>query len=147
MPNIAAGGGGASVFFQKPSWQSGVAGIPSDNARDLPDVSLNASGDHDPYMICLHLFCEVNSQGQISLLFVGGTSASTPSFAGIMALVNQKTGTKQGQADYVLYRLASQILLWADAGGEWNPVSFSECPGSCGGDGISFDNPTPVWSK
>ena len=96
---------------QKPSWQSGVAGIPSDNARDLPDVSLNASGDHDPYLICLHLSCEVNSQGQISLLFVGGTSASTPSFAGIMALVNQKTGTKQGQADYVLYRLASQETL------------------------------------
>lgn len=127
MPNIAAGGGGASVFFQKPSWQSGVAGIPSDNARDLPDVSLNASGDHDPYMICLHLSCEVNSQGQISLLFVGGTSASTPSFAGIMALVNQKTGTKQGQADYVLYRLASQETLSQCNGSSQTGLPASSC--------------------
>jgi hypothetical protein len=110
-PNIAAGGGGASIFFLEPSWQSGVAGIPTDSARHLPDVSLNASASHDPYLICLHLSCEVNSQGQISLLPIGGTSASAPAFAGIMALVNQKTGTKQGQANYVLYRLASQETL------------------------------------
>ena len=42
---------------------------------------------------------------------VSGTSASAPSFAGIMALVNQKTGSKQGQANYVLYRLAAQEML------------------------------------
>jgi pseudomonalisin len=110
-PSLAAGSGGASVLFPKPPWQSGVAGIPSDKARDLPDVSLNASVGHDPYLICLRLSCEVNSQGQISLALVGGTSASAPSFAGIMALVNQKTGVKQGQANYVLYRLASQETL------------------------------------
>jgi subtilase family serine protease len=30
---LAAGGGGASTLFSKPSWQSGVAGIPADSAR------------------------------------------------------------------------------------------------------------------
>ena len=39
---------------------------------------------------------------------VGGTSAAAPAFAGIMALVNQKTGERQGNANYVLYPLAAQ---------------------------------------
>ena len=39
---------------------------------------------------------------------VGGTSASAPAFAGIMALVNQKYG-RQGQADFVLYPLSKQF--------------------------------------
>ena len=39
---------------------------------------------------------------------IGGTSASSPEFAGIMALVNQATGARQGNANYVLYKLASQ---------------------------------------
>ena len=38
---------------------------------------------------------------------IGGTSASTPVFAGIMALVNQATGARQGNANYVLYKLAA----------------------------------------
>jgi subtilase family serine protease len=103
---IWAGSGGASVFFPKPSWQSGVKGIPADGKRDLPDVSLTAAG-HDPYLLCLDGSCVPDAQNQISLYLVGGTSASAPSFAGIMALVDQKTKSRQGQADYVLYKLAA----------------------------------------
>jgi subtilase family serine protease len=99
--NILAGGGGASTIFSKPSWQSGVAGIPTDGARDLPDISLSAAG-HDPYVLCYEGSCQT---GFVATVF--GTSASAPSFAGIMALVNQKTGSRQGQANYVLYRLAA----------------------------------------
>lgn len=99
--NILAGGGGASTIFSKPSWQSGVAGIPSDGARDLPDVSLTAAG-HDPYLLCYEGSCQT---GFVATVF--GTSASAPSFAGVMALVNQNMGSRQGQANYVLYRLAA----------------------------------------
>ena len=99
--NILAGGGGASTIFSKPSWQSGVTGIPADGARDLPDVSLSAAG-HDPYLLCYEGSCQT---GFVATVF--GTSAAAPSFAGIMALVNQKTGSRQGQANYVLYRLAA----------------------------------------
>jgi hypothetical protein len=95
-----AGGGGASVFFPKPNWQFGVSGIPNDGARDLPDVSLTAAG-HDPYLLCFEGSCQ-----QGFLVGISGTSASAPSFAGIMALVVQQFG-RQGQADYVLYRLAA----------------------------------------
>src|ERR1017187_5805296 len=38
----------------------------------------------------------------------GGTSASSPAFAGVMALVNQKTGSRLGNANYVLYKLAAE---------------------------------------
>jgi hypothetical protein len=111
--NIAAGSGGASTFFGKPSWQAGVTGILNDNARDLPDVSLTAS-IHDGYVLCLEGSCVPNAQGQLFIYFVGGTSASAPSFASIMALVDQQMynldgplGLRQGQADYVFYRLAA----------------------------------------
>ena len=105
-PNIWAGGGGASAFFTKPSWQTGVPGITADSARDLPDVSLTAAA-HDPYLLCIRGSCVPNAQGQISFAGVSGTSASAPAFAGIMALVGQKTLVRLGQPNYVLYRLAA----------------------------------------
>ena len=103
--NIQAGGTTPGV--PKPSWQSGVTGIPTDTVRDVPDVSLTAA-IHDPYLLCLEGSCVPNSQGFFFVSFVGGTSASAPSFAGIMALVDQQMGGRQGQPDYVLYQLAAQ---------------------------------------
>jgi subtilase family serine protease len=110
-PGIWAGGGGASIYSTKPSWQSGVTGIPQDNARDVPDVSLTAA-THDAYILCLEGSCVPDSAGNIDLFLVGGTSASAPSFASIMGLVvNQVRLTNPGQrvglANYVLYRLAA----------------------------------------
>ena len=111
---LAAGGGGpsvvnGSVVFAKPAWQSGVSGIPNDGARDLPDVSLTAA-IHDGYVVCFAGSCV-----QGSAFIVGGTSASAPAFAGMMALVDQKMaqinpsqGARQGQANYVLYKLAAK---------------------------------------
>lgn len=109
--NIFAGGGGASSFVTKPTWQSGVPGIPSDGHRDLPDVSLTAAGEHDPYLLCVEASCVPDSQGNIAFLPVGGTSASTPSFAAILAMVDQKMNARQGQANYVLYKLAATEKL------------------------------------
>lgn len=76
--NPAAGGGGASAIFTKPSWQTG-AGVPNDNARDVPDLSLSASPEHDGFMVY------TGGQQQI----YGGTSVASPSFAGIATLLNQ----------------------------------------------------------
>ena len=110
--NIGGGFGGTTPGVPKPYWQYGVAGIPADGVRDLPDVSLTAAG-HDPYLLCLEGSCVPNSQGELSVYFISGTSASAPSFAGIMALVDQHTQgtagnfTRQGLANYVLYRLAA----------------------------------------
>jgi subtilase family serine protease len=122
-----AGGGGASscasrttddsgteycaTGYAKPSWQTG-AGVPQDGVRDLPDVSLAAAAEHDGYILCYEGSCQwtKNSDGSITLeqaAVVGGTSAASPSMAGIMALVEQKHGQFQGVANYQLYQLAN----------------------------------------
>jgi uncharacterized protein (TIGR03437 family) len=99
---LAASGGGASVLFPKPVWQTGP-GVPADNARDVPDISLAASPDHDGYLF----------QSSGALRVVGGTSAGAPSFAGILALLNQYLISKNlliqpglGNVNPTLYRLA-----------------------------------------
>ena len=75
---IYATGGGASSFYPKPAWQTGL-GVPSDNVRDLPDISLDGANNHDPYNVLT---------GGAWKLF-GGTSVSTPALAGVVALLNQ----------------------------------------------------------
>jgi len=98
---LAATGGGLSVVYPKPSWQSGP-GVPDANFRAVPDISLSAAS-HDGYRVI--------SGG---LFFIdSGTSASAPSFAGILALVNQyqelngvQTQSGQGNINPNLYALA-----------------------------------------
>jgi hypothetical protein len=128
--NIVAGSGGQSNCsvsssttctsgYAKPSWQTGV-GVPADGVRDIPDVSLFASAGFNKsfYIICQS---DANPSGSPNCSLTtsttnnfhdfqgtGGTSASSPAFAGIMALVNQKTGQRQGNANYVLYALAAK---------------------------------------
>jgi len=129
--DLAAGSGGPSNCissdgqnrstctggYAKPTYQKlAVPGIPADGVRDIPDVSLFASdGNHNSaYIVCLADTnpagqtgsCNLNSPFQ-DFALVGGTSGSTPSFAGILALVNQKTGQRQGNANAVLYQLAA----------------------------------------
>ena len=99
--SLWAGGGGVSTLWAKPEWQVG-AGVPADGMRDLPDVSLTAAS-HDGYVLCFGSSCESGG-----IYTVGGTSASAPAFAAIMALVNQQAGTPQGNPNYVLYQLAAQ---------------------------------------
>ena len=110
---LSAGGGGASMFFSKPSWQTGT-GVPSDNARDVPDISLHASPNHDGYLICSPTDGKGNpactngfrdSQGFLDV--VGGTSTGAPTFAGIVTIINQATNANgQGNANPTLYGLA-----------------------------------------
>ena len=90
-----ASGGGPSSVHAKPAWQKGL-GVPADGHRDLPDVSL-ASDMANGYLI--------ETGGLPSL--VGGTSCAAPAFAGIMALVVQHTGQRQGNPNPALYRMAA----------------------------------------
>jgi hypothetical protein len=115
------GSGGASGVYTKPAYQSFISaanGMPADGARDLPDVSLFSSAGFNK---SFYVVCEADAVSSPScagttfnFLAVGGTSASTPSFAGIMALVNQKNG-RQGNANFVLYKLAQMQYAAATA--------------------------------
>jgi subtilase family serine protease len=102
---LAASGGGKSIYFPKPAWQLGP-GVPRDGARDVPDVSLAASL-HDGYLICTQGSC-VNGyrSGDDTLFSVGGTSAAVPAFAAVLALINQRMMSAQGNVNPVLYQLA-----------------------------------------
>jgi hypothetical protein len=105
--SLFASGGGTSTLYSKPSWQVGT-GVPNDGKRDLPDVSLDAAAGHDGYLLCQDGICTTNASGQlINAELVGGTSAAAPTFAAILALIAQKTNSRQGQANFVLYPLAA----------------------------------------
>lgn len=98
--------------YSKPAWQAGP-GVPADGVRDIPDVSLFAAyaANDSFYAICAIAGDCTATDPTANVLYytsVGGTSASAPAFAGIMALVNQKYGA-QGQANTVLYPLAAQM--------------------------------------
>jgi subtilase family serine protease len=111
---ISIGGGGASnciteteegvceAGFSQPTWQQGLS-VPSAPAgvRYVPDVSLLASPDFPGYIWCTPL-SELGEGGSTSSCsdgiysavntyesIVGGTSASSPIFAGIVTLLNQ----------------------------------------------------------
>jgi hypothetical protein len=78
--------------------------------RDLPDVSLFASGG---FFDSFYIMCESDISNDTpcsisNFAGVGGTSVSSPAFAGLLALVNQKSRERQGNANYVLYGLAAQ---------------------------------------
>ena len=111
--NLSASGGGASIFFGKPTWQTG-AGVPADGKRDVPDIALSADPSHDPYLICSGGDCVSGFRDSSNNLdAVGGTSVGAPIFAGIVAIINQATAAPagQGNANPTLYSLAGTTVF------------------------------------
>jgi hypothetical protein len=134
---LSASGGGASALFTKPSWQKGVAGIPNDGKRDVPDVALYSSPNLPGYLFCTSDksdwigasssgpaqaascnggFRDTTSGGNY-LTVAGGTSFAAPIFAGMIALINQKQGWTEGQglANATLYKLAADSSTYGSA--------------------------------
>jgi hypothetical protein len=123
--NIVAGSGGASVVYPKPSWQAGT-GVPSDGKRDLPDVAFMSGNGCEPatWLVCTNdrdgkytTDCETQSNNEFYFTGYGGTSTASPVFAGILALVEQKTGSRLGMPATVLYGLyngANSNLIFHD---------------------------------
>jgi hypothetical protein len=109
--SLWAGSGGVSTIYAKPDWQT-APGVPNDGMRDLPDISLAAAG-HTGYALCFEGSC--TDPNYVGLYSVGGTSASSPAAAGIMALALQKLGGQpQGLANYVFYNLAATSGIYHD---------------------------------
>jgi hypothetical protein len=122
--DTVGGGGGASNCtssnqstvasctggYTKPAWQTGVSGIPSDGKRDLPDVSFFAGNGFlgSASLICVSAVgaCSYTSAAEPVGEEVGGTSVASPAMAGVMALIDQKAGSPQGNAGPELYALA-----------------------------------------
>jgi subtilase family serine protease len=89
---IIAGGGGQSILFHRPLFQLLAS---HDRSRDVPDVSYNAAVFHGVI---------VAFEGTFFLF--GGTSAGSPQWAGIQAIVDQIAGHRMGNINPALYALA-----------------------------------------
>jgi Pro-kumamolisin, activation domain len=157
--------------YPKPSWQpiatANALTMVTDVTRDVPDVSLFASDglvSGSFYIVCEQDLdandapCSLGTQEPFSTFIgVGGTSSSAPTFAAIMALVNQKldpagTNPGLGNADYVLYHLA------VGHPNSFNDVTVGNNSVPCGGtgffvncnvnSGVGFlvNGGTPAWN-
>jgi subtilase family serine protease len=96
-PAMDASGGGFSHLFPRPSYQDGIPGIGA--ARGVPDVAADANGPTGMTLV-------ISEGGQIDIGASGGTSASTPFWAGIIALANQYAGHDLGFVNPALYAIA-----------------------------------------
>ena len=100
------------MIFGKPAWQTGV-GVPNDAARDIPDVAMGADGPAvgvTPAIALPGFFVATQKTTDPAPTFAltGGTSISTPMWAGVSRLVAQAQGvTRLGNIDSRLYELGN----------------------------------------
>ena len=124
---------GTCAGYAKPSWQAGLIGNPADGVRDIPDVSLFAANGvwGHYYAVCYSDTNTSRTEGDAAPCVgdpntwagFGGTSVSSPIWAGIQALVNQYTGMAQGNPNPVLYAIANT---------EYGPSGNSSCNSTLG---------------
>lgn len=108
-PKVGATGGGLSAVYPEPEYQKQV---PSQTLfhghRGVPDVSFPAEG-----FLLYNTGIASPGLGQVNQQWghwqlVGGTSASAPCWAGLMALANQASGQSLGFIQPLLYSLQGQ---------------------------------------
>jgi uncharacterized protein (TIGR03437 family) len=133
--HLSAGGGGYSIFFQRPTWQTGPG--TNGSARGVPDVSFTSGVYDDPYVVI--------ESGQTQL--VGGTSAATPVFAGILTLLNDFIGGNGlGNINPNLYYMAQTTTgVFHDITTGGNLVPCAEGSPDCGSDGMLGYLAGPGW--
>ena len=123
---FGGGGGGASSFFAKPAWQveTGASGmttqVSTDASRDVPDLALDASDVHDGLLYCVSGSCGNGfriASGTYAgdLNSAGGTSFDSQIFGGMLALVEQKLGSKLGNINPTLYALGNTTAYYNTA--------------------------------
>ncbi len=95
-----ATGGGASSLYAKPAWQA-APGVPADAARDVPDIALAAAAKNT------YIVVSQRATHPDTYFGAAGTSAGTPAFAGVMALIAQLAGGPQGNVNPRLYAIAA----------------------------------------
>jgi len=108
----SAGGGGVSTVFTKPTWQTGP-GVPSDGFRDVPDIALASSVDHEGIL--------VYSGGNLEL--VGGTSCAAPTFAGMTSLLNHYLIANGVQSTAGLGNVNPRLYALASSGGIFHDIT------------------------
>jgi subtilase family serine protease len=119
-PSPLASGGGKSIFFSRPAYQSAVRNVVG-GSRGVPDISMSAAcnGAVDVYQ---------SFAGEAAGWYpTCGTSEATPLFAGIVALADQVAGHPLGLINAALYTMAARHLPGlVDVTSGNNTVSFTQ---------------------
>ncbi|GAC1647524.1 MAG: S53 family peptidase [Ktedonobacteraceae bacterium] len=95
----AASGGGYSTIYSRPAYQVGTV---HSNQRGLPDVAYDAAVNGG-VLVAVSVIPS-GSQGGPFHIF-GGTSSSSPQWAGIVALADQVAGESLGFLNPTIYRI------------------------------------------
>jgi subtilase family serine protease len=152
-----AAGGGYSIFFPRPAFQntlppgssyigsSAGAPGPNSNMRGVPDIAYQASSRTGvlTYMTesngnrSTGTGCGGASPCSTGWYVVGGTSASSPQWAGLIAIADQMAGRDLGYINPALYQIANNPAQYAS---DFNDVTVgcnqtSSIPGYCSSSG------------
>lgn len=95
----AATGGGRSVLFSTPAFQSGISQPVLQGRRGLPDLSWNSAVNGG--VLVFTSFPGV----RVGWHIIGGTSAASPQLAALTSLAAQKAGKPVGYLNPLLYGL------------------------------------------
>lgn len=96
--------GGLSKLYAAPNWQkSAIPNMVRNGYRAVPDVSFNGSGDSSAYIL------QTGNDGVEFSGYVYGTSAATPTFAGLLARALQANGNRIGFVSPALYAYARSV--------------------------------------
>jgi subtilase family serine protease len=119
--DAAASGGGKSHVFSRPAFQNGVAGVVG-AARGTPDISMSAAVDGGALV-----YLGFQGIGAPPGYFIfGGTSESSPLFAGVVAIADQAAGKRLGWLNNKLYNIGSGAAGIPDVTIGDNTVTFTQ---------------------
>jgi subtilase family serine protease len=135
-------GGGTSYLFAQPSYQAGV--VPNSIAtshggapmRVVPDVA--AVGDPTTGMLVGQTQTFPDGHTAYDEYRIGGTSLSSPLYAGMFALAVQKAGHDFGLANPALYQAAANDITKADLTAYPGAVRVDFVNGVDGTDGYTY---------
>jgi subtilase family serine protease len=131
-PAWVPSGGGYSIYFSRPSYQNvlppgstyvgsspGAPG-PNTNMRGVPDIAYQASSRTgvlvyltEPDTTSSGIGCGGANPCSTGWYVVGGTSASAPQWAGLIAIADQMAGHDLGFINPALYRIANNPAEYA----------------------------------
>jgi subtilase family serine protease len=131
-PGWIPSGGGYSIFFSRPGFQTmlppgstyvgsspGAPG-PNSNMRGVPDIAYQASSRTgvlvyltEPPNTASGPGCSGAKPCSTGWYVVGGTSSSSPQWAGLIAIADQMAGHDLGYINPALYRIANHPAKYA----------------------------------
>ncbi len=105
-PSSGQGGFGVSRFFTRPSYQDGFT---AQTMRSVPDVTAPANPAQGV------IICQADAGGCPTPYYYGGTSVAAPTWASLVAVMNQRSGSNVGFLNQQIYPLAATTAFHSAA--------------------------------